>query len=43
MNKVIAEKKEFNYKLVVDENKFSQIQIDEDGNMMYSENYKRIN
>lgn len=43
MNKVIAEKKEFNYKLIVNDNKFSQIQIDEDGNMMYSENYKRIN
>ncbi|WP_299118150.1 hypothetical protein [uncultured Winogradskyella sp.] len=43
MNKVIAEQQEFKYRLVLTQNTFSQIQIDEEGNMVYSENYKRIN
>ncbi|GGI57184.1 hypothetical protein [Winogradskyella haliclonae] len=42
MNKVIAEQQEFNYRLVLTQNTFSQIQMDEEGNMVYSENYKRI-
>lgn len=42
MNTIIAEQEEFNYKLVLKENSFSQIQVDEDGYMIYSENYKRI-
>ncbi len=42
MNTIIAEQKEFNYKLVLKENSFSQIRVDEDGYNMYSENYKRI-
>jgi len=43
MNQIIAEKEEFNYKLMIGKNSFSQIQIDSVGNMLYSENYKRIN
>ena len=43
MNQIIAEKEEFNYKLMIEKNSFSQIQIDSAGNMLYSENYKRIN
>lgn len=42
MNKVIVEQQEFKYMLVLTQDTFSQIQIDEDGNMVYSENYKRI-
>lgn len=42
MNTVIAEQKEFSYKLVVDKNTFSQIRVDDDGYMIYAENYKRI-
>ena len=42
MNEVIQDKQEFNFKLVLSENRFEQIEIDEDGNKIYSENYKRI-
>ena len=42
MNEVIEEKQEFNFKLELSENRFEQIEIDEDGNKIYSENYKRI-
>lgn len=42
MKKIIDEKKEFKYELNLEKNKFSQIEIDEDGNRIYSENYKRI-
>ena len=42
MNTIIAEQKEFSYKLILKEDTFSQIQIDEDGYMFYAENYKRI-
>ncbi|MEO6347573.1 MAG: hypothetical protein ABIO60_06645 [Aquaticitalea sp.] len=42
MSKIIQERKEFVYELDLDENTFSQIEIDEDGNRIYSENYKRI-
>ncbi|WP_323788654.1 hypothetical protein [Psychroserpens sp.] len=42
MSKIIQERKEFNYEIVLTENTFSQIEIDEDGNRIYSENYKRI-
>lgn len=42
MNTVIAEQQEFNYNLILTPNKFSQIRLDEDGYMIYSENYRRI-
>ena len=42
MSKIIQEKKEFIYEVNLSENRFSQIEIDEDGNRIYSENYKRI-
>lgn len=42
MNQVIAERKEFKYHIILDENQFSQIEMDEEGNLVYSENYKRI-
>lgn len=42
MSKIIQEKKEFVYELDLQSNTFSQIEIDEDGNRIYSENYKRI-
>jgi hypothetical protein len=42
MSKIIQEKKEFIYEIDVTKNTFSQIEIDDDGNRIYSENYKRI-
>ncbi|MCK7591800.1 hypothetical protein M0G43_14520 [Subsaxibacter sp. CAU 1640] len=42
MSKIIQERKEFIYELHLKENRFSQIEIDEDGNRIYSENYQRI-
>lgn len=42
MRKIIDEKKEFQYELVLDKDKFIQIEIDDMGNRIYSENYKRI-
>jgi len=42
MNDVIAEQKEFNFQLQLHPNRFEQIEIDEDGNKIYSENYVRI-
>ena len=42
MNQVIAERKEFKYQIILDKNEFSQIEMDEDGNLVYSENYRRI-
>lgn len=42
MRRIIEEKKEFIYDLTLDKNKFSQIEIDDEGNRIYSENYKRI-
>ena len=42
MNNVIKENKEFVFQLVLKENSFSQIQLDEQGNPMFAENYKRI-
>jgi len=42
MSKIIQEKKEFKYELIIKENYFSQIEMDEDGNKIYAENYKRI-
>ncbi len=42
MSKIIQERKEFIYELQLTRNRFSQIEIDEEGNRIYSENYKRI-
>lgn len=42
MTRIIEERKEFIYELTLEKNKFSQIEIDENGNRIYSENYKRI-
>jgi hypothetical protein len=42
MNEVIEEKKEFKFELNLTENHFEQIELDEDGNRIYSENYTRI-
>jgi hypothetical protein len=42
MNEVIAENKEFNFQLQLHPDRFEQIELDEDGNRIYSENYVRI-
>lgn len=42
MDEVIAEKKEFVFELDLHPNKFQQIELDEDGNRIYSENYVRV-
>lgn len=42
MRRIIDEKQEFKYELMLEKNKFSQIEVDDDGNRLYSENYKRI-
>ncbi|WP_242085250.1 hypothetical protein [Aestuariivivens sediminis] len=42
MNNVIKENKEFEFRLILGEDKFSQIQLDEQGNPMFAENYRRI-
>ncbi len=42
MSKIIQERKEFVYELDLKNNSFSQIEIDEYGNRIYSENYIRI-
>lgn len=42
MNEVIAENKEFNFELELQPDSFQQIELDEDGNKIYSENYIRL-
>lgn len=42
MTKIISEREEFRYDLLLTDSTFIQIEIDEDGNKIYSENYKRI-
>lgn len=42
MNEAIKDQREFVFKLILDVDKFSQIQIDEDGNSIFAENYVRI-
>lgn len=42
MDEVIAEKKEFTYELIRSADRFEQIELDEEGNRIYSENYIRI-
>lgn len=42
MSKIIEEKKEFKHELIISGDSFSQIEIDDDGNRLYAENYRRI-
>lgn len=42
MNEVIAENKEFKFQLELSDDRFEQIELDDDGNKIYSENYVRI-
>jgi hypothetical protein len=42
MEEVIAEKKQFKFELQLQPNHFQQIELDEDGNRIYSENYVRV-
>jgi hypothetical protein len=42
MSETIKEEKTFVFKLILDEDKFSQIQMDDEGNPIYAENYIRI-
>jgi hypothetical protein len=42
MNLVIGERQDYMYKIVLEKDKFSQIEIDDDGNRIYSENYRRL-
>ncbi|WP_053992283.1 hypothetical protein [Mangrovimonas sp. TPBH4] len=42
MTKIIDLKTEFNNELQLGEDSFTQIEIDDEGNRIYSENYKRI-
>jgi len=42
MNEVIAENKSFKFELDLQPNHFQQIELDEEGNRIYSENYKRV-
>jgi hypothetical protein len=42
MSEIIKERKEFVYEINLTKKTFIQIEIDEDGNRIYSENYKRI-
>ena len=42
MNEVIKDQQEFNFQLKLYPNRFEQIEVDEDGNRIYSENYVRV-
>lgn len=42
MNEVIKEQQEFKFQLKLFPNRFEQIELDEDGNKIYSENYIRV-
>ena len=42
MNEVIEEQQEFNFQLELHTDRFQQIELDEDGNKIYSENYVRV-
>lgn len=42
MNIAINQRQDYIYKIVIGKNKFSQIEIDDDGNRIYSENYRRV-
>jgi len=42
MNPIIREREEFDFNLVLEKDRFSQIEIDENGNPLLAENYIRI-
>lgn len=42
MNKTIEKNNEFNFELVINDNTFNQIELDENGDRILSENYVRI-
>ena len=42
MKKILEDKKIFHFELQLEEDNYMQIELDEDGNRIYSENYKRI-
>lgn len=42
MKKIIENKKEFVFELILKERTYIQIEIDEEGNRIYSENYRKI-
>jgi len=42
MMKIIDTMRKFKFKLVINQNTYSQITMDNDGNPMFSENYKRM-
>jgi hypothetical protein len=42
MNDVIKGQQDFNFALELEANRFQQIELDEDGNKIYSENYERV-
>jgi len=42
MNIVIGVRRDYTYKIVLEDDRFSQIEIDDEGNRIYSENYKRV-
>ena len=42
MRQIIDERKAFNYELEISNKRYSQIELDEQGNRIYSENYLRI-
>lgn len=42
MSRIIEEQKEFTFELLLKENSFIQIELDDDGNRVISENYIRI-
>lgn len=42
MMKIIDTMRRFTFKLVIDDNTYSQITLDDEGNPIFSENYKRL-
>lgn len=42
MNEILKDGVEFKFQLLLDKNRFTQIEIDEDGNPIYGENYVRV-
>jgi len=42
MNQAIEENIEFSFELILEKNKYIQIELDDDGNRIFSENYIRI-
>lgn len=42
MNEIIKQRKEFVFNLILDKDRFTQIELDDEGNIIYAENYIRI-